>query len=77
MNLLTVSYSLRNIEQFKLYLSSSLYTTDNLSFVSSERYIFLINIPVPLLQFPNQITFRDFAITEQTVLTDIITQHRK
>ena len=64
-----------NIQQCKFTFPPSLNTADDLSFPHPVGYVFLINIPVPPFQFPNQIAFRNLAVAEQPVFTDLVTQN--
>lgn len=59
--------NLRNIEQFKLLFSSSLYAWNDFPPITAERYIFPVNIPVAAVQFLNQFAFRYLAVSDQTV----------
>ena len=61
------NFNLRYIEQFKLLFSSSLYAWNDFPPITAERYIFLVNIPVTIVQFLNQSAFRYFAVSDQTV----------
>ena len=68
------SVYLWNIQQFKLFLPSSLDARHHFSLIASERDIFLVDIPVAGLQFLNQPAFRHFPVPNQPVISHIIEQ---
>ena len=69
------SVYLWNIQQFKLFLPSSLDARYHFSLIASERDIFLVDIPAAGFQFLNQPAFRHFPVPDQPVISDIIGQH--
>ena len=67
------NFNLRYIEQFKLLFSSSLYAWNDFPPITAERYIFLVNIPVTIVQFLNQSAFGYLPVSNQTVTAHIKT----
>ena len=66
------SVYLWNIQQFKLFLPSSLDARYHFSLIASERDIFLVDIPAAGFQFLNQPAFRHFPVPDQPVISHII-----
>ena len=62
------------IQQFKLFLPSSLDARHHLSLIASERDILLVNIPVAGFQLLDQPAFRYLPVPDQPVISDIIGQ---
>lgn len=49
-------------QKFEFFFPPPFQRRNDLTTIHTERYIFLINIPVALLQFANQFTFWSFAV---------------
>ena len=62
------------IQQFKLFLPSSLDARHYLSLIASERDILLVDIPVAGFQFLDQPAFGYLPVPDQPVISDIIGQ---
>ena len=62
-------------KQYIFHLPSPFNARHYLAFVTPERNILLIDIPVSCLQFLQQFTFGHLAVTFQTVCPDIIAQN--
>ena len=66
---------LQKLKQHIFHLPSPFNARNDLTFVTPERNILLIDIPVTCLQLLQQFAFGHFAVTFQTVCPHIIAQN--
>jgi len=64
---------LMDVQELKFFISSPFDARNHFPLITSERYIFVINVPITSFQFLYQPAFGHLPIADQTIIADIVT----